>query len=709
MLPEIETFRKPVFGAAITWVGSKIPALVAPFPKMETVAAFALDERTVLFVVRRHRCGDSSLMAVYDLVGARIIRRAEFADSWHAHPLLSGDRRTLFLCGSYGIRVVDVATLKVFRRLELFRDDVQDGVVTTYDALDLRDRDDADPKRSPVQLARDAGWRSFSILTFGMVPTRSDVGERDADHLFVARRSGRFTGVDQTPTRWDLATIGWREGTVETRAYSDLLHPTALDRIDPQARLLHVSHGRLGVFLASPPTTVAGAGPFACPDPSDHALVLRLWRLGGVDADPRTVVARTAGFEVWSAAAAANRVQRRPGEPKLTDVIERLRMPSPDGEIFDPDLWTTAAGGLLGAVYEDPRDGLLWLSFADRCIRSLDDEGRLGPLIWLAGEGNMERDNDLLLAHCPVLTFEGASSIVVRISISWMMARYVFCTSDMAGWTEPVILQPARPGPLPGSHAKAFATWLRERRRDRCALPDWSRDSVAAALEVQRAAVVAGLSDLVDPEEDKLTFSYKVAGKPVKEATFFRRIAKDALPVVPELRALLIAYTDSLGEGGEGVQPWQDPDEAVGGLGPALHALALLDPDGLDVLRAYLETRDGEHEGYALDVVVPAFFKRHGWRDAAAVRFGIYATLNRFWGGRQPPEGFDGMWTAMARLLTPGEAAMAVLREAEHFGGKPEWGHDAAVYRGAFRSLLDTGNPYEAAVRDALREALPVD
>jgi hypothetical protein len=277
----------------------------------------------------------------------------------------------------------------------------------------------------------------------------------------------------------------------------------------------------------------------------------------------------------------------------------------------------------------------------------------------------------------------------------------------VAGRTEPVSLQPAKPGLLPGSHAKAFAAWLREKRRDRFDLPDWSRDSVAAALEAQRATIAASLPDLLDPEQYKLTFFYKVAGKPVKEAAFFRRITKDALPVAPELRALLLAYTDALGAGGEGVQPWQDPDEGVGGLGPALHALARLDPDCVDVLRAYLETRDGEHEGYSLDTVVPAFFERHDWRDADAVRFGIYATLNRFWGGRQPPEGFDGMWTAMERHLTPAEAAAAVRQAAEHFGQKPDWGHDAAAYRAAFRSLLDPAVPFEAAVRDGLAESPP--
>ena len=233
-------------------------------------------------------------------------------------------------------------------------------------------------------------------------------------------------------------------------------------------------------------------------------------------------------------------------------------------------------------------------------------------------------------------------------------------------------------------------------------LAGFKKSSVVDSVRRIRSEMRDKLQYVDGSYDDTIIFQFRIDGEPVEEAEFFGRIVEKALPVVPDLRALLLAYTEALGNGGEGVHPWQDPDEGVGGLGPALHALALLDPDGQDVLRAYLETRDGEHECFCLETAVPAFFERHGWRDAEAVRFGIYATLNRYWGGRKPARGFHGMRTAMARLLTPGEAVAAVLREAEHFGSKPEWGYDAAAYRAAFCSLLSPTDPFEAAVLDGI-------
>ena len=437
--------------------------------------------------------------------------------------------------------------------------------------------------------------------------------------------------------------------------------------------------------------------------------MLHILDLASADAEPVTLSVRTAGAAAWAMGLTRNLTWGIPPEIERDAARDVLNLPSPHAEVDAPRFWGKMAMAFLPQVYEDPRYGLVWLSFADDHIRSLDGAGDLGPLIAFGGTPNVLDDDPDRNHPCPSLSFQGEDLIVVKVHgqrYGQKMGRYVFRTSDMAGRTEPVTLSPAKRGPLPGSHAAAFSAFVRQSRRDRFILPDWNRDSVATALEAQRAAVAAGLADLVDPEEDRLTFSYKVAGKPVKEPAFFRRIVKEALPVVPELRALLAAYTDQLGAGGEGVQPWQDPDEGIGGLGSALRALAILDPECLDVLRAYLETRDGEHEGHCLDVVVPAYLDRHGWRDAATVRFGIYAVLNCFWGGRDP-YGIDGLREAMADLSTPEDVATTVLREAEHFGRKPDWGHDAGIYRAAFRALLNSALPFEAAVLDGLREIEP--
>ncbi len=590
-LPIVEIFDSPAEGAAMTFAGSREPVMIVPFPRQTLVGAFSIDAETVLFVGSRvTREGEkdrSTLLAIYDQRQRRTARRAVLREVKSDAAMVSVDRQTLYLTNFAGITVVDTGSLSVLRCMQLYRTDGDGGAVTSFEALDGRGPGHSWPAMDRCEAAKDAGWQQI------LITPRSILLDLDRDSIAQFHLGWHSIGPEPRRYWQQYDVFDWRRGSAKSVIYRGDIEPSALDRLDPGASLFHASRRLLGIFF-----------------PSDSARQAGLKRPDGTAASAADVI-------LW-------RIGRSETEPRVLQVRE------------DADHEAS-----LLMVYEDPRDGVLWLSFKDGCIRSLDDEGRLGPLI----------------------------------------------------------AQPDRPRAR--SHAKDFAAYVRSRRRDRFALPDWSRDSVAATLIAQRAAVAAGLDDLVD-DEDRLAFSYKVAGKPVKETTFFARIARDALPVVPELRALLAAYIDALGAGGEGVQPWQDPDEGVGGLGPALRALALLDPDGLDVLRAYLETRDGEHEGYALNVVVPAFFKRHGWRDAAAVRFGIYATLNRFWGGRHPAEGFAGMRKAMARLLTPGEAVAAVLREAEHFGGKPDWGYDAAANRAAFCSLLSPTDPFEVAVLDGI-------
>ena len=667
MLPVIETFSKPAQGAAISWAGADGPAFVVPFPGQTLLGAFAAGSDAVLFVGSRFSTkGEgqwSTLFALFDRNRGCVVRRIEVEPFQAAFASTSRDGRTAFVQGSKGILVVDVASLQLVRRIELYRFTTEGGETASFDELDGRGPCDfvSDDDHERWGWAKTAGWRR--VWTY----SGFELGEA-ADGTLI-RLQGEVDIVSEIGGMRlrSLQTLDWRHGTLRRKVFRNDTSPTPLDRIDPDAKLIHVTRRQVGLFRASDPVDAHRRGLFTCSDPAELAVVLHRWPLLDRNAAPITFAVRIAG----------------PAEAKQ-DLVPRF--------------------------HEDPRDGLLWFSFLDGHIRSLDEAGTLGPLIALGGEPNVPSDAHDRCRLYPEVSFQGEDLVVAHVhGRSWplKMARYALRAADLVGRTEPVTLMPAKPGPLPGSHVKGFAAFVRAHRRDRFALPEWSRDNVAAALEAQRAAVAAGLPHLVDPEEDRLTFHYRVAGKPVKEAAFFRRIARDALAVVPELRALLLAYTDQLGAGGEGAQPWQDPDEGVGGLGPALHALALLDPDCLDVLRAYLETRDGEHEGYCLDVVVPAYLDRHGWRDAATVRFGMYATLNRFWGGSTPADGFGGMSEAMAEFMTSADVAATVLQEAEHFGRKAEYGYDTAAYRAAFRTLLDPGRPFEAAVLDALPEAPP--
>jgi hypothetical protein len=304
----------------------------------------------------------------------------------------------------------------------------------------------------------------------------------------------------------------------------------------------------------------------------------------------------------------------------------------------------------------------------------------------------------------PILRFNEDGTVTVLRRPQSGPGIYHLHSAQFDGVAGPVTIDPRDTHPRYERHAESFGAFARRRTRKLIPVPDWTREDCASALAKQTKSIRKGFDHMVLASNQTLNFAYRVGRKTLDEASFFAELAERSIPIVPELRALLSAYIGQLGEGGEGVQPWEDPDEGIAAFGSALRALALLDPDCLDVLRAYLETRDGEHEGYCLDVVVPAFLERHGWRDAEAVRFGIYATLNRFWGGRKPPEAFQGLRSAMARLVTVEDATETVLREAEHFGRKPDWGYDASAYRAAFCTLLSPADPFEAAVLDGLAD-----
>ncbi|SFK54347.1 hypothetical protein SAMN04488125_102350 [Methylorubrum salsuginis] len=365
----------------------------------------------------------------------------------------------------------------------------------------------------------------------------------------------------------------------------------------------------------------------------------------------------------------------------------------------DDASWSLAAHAFITQITESPSDGTIWISFADDCLRSLDRNGRLGPLIRLAGEPSHR--------HGPNVTHLSDGSISVhRFTFSGhlpVLKIYRFDPGQFDDIAGPVSIEPLAPDTPMHHHEKAFAAFARRQTRKRFTMSDWTPESCAAALQKQTKLLRNGFNDMVIASTGRLNFTYRVGKSTMDEASFFAGLVERNVPVVPELRALLNAYLEAMGDGGEDVQPWEDPDEGIGALGSALHALAVLDSDALDIVRVYLEKRDGEHEGYCWGTVLPAYFNRQGWHDAETVRFGIYAVLNRFWGGAHPYD-LDGLREAMEKLMTPADVAETVRREADAFGRKPEWNYDAAAYRAAFCTILDPAINFEAAVLDELRD-----
>ncbi len=206
------------------------------------------------------------------------------------------------------------------------------------------------------------------------------------------------------------------------------------------------------------------------------------------------------------------------------------------------------------------------------------------------------------------------------------------------------------------------------------AVATFSRDVVASVLTELAQQVRARFGELVWTETFNLIFemSFVVAGTVVTEVDFFGQIRAARLPVAPELRNLLTAYLaalpSALKEDTVHEQVWGPPD--IGAFGPALHALMVLDADTLDVFRDYLALRDGEHEKYSTDVIMPSFIAAHGWRTDETLRFGIYFALVREHDGTRASAGFlneFGLLEAAEEMLSPAMFATMIDEELDGF------------------------------------------
>ena len=233
---------------------------------------------------------------------------------------------------------------------------------------------------------------------------------------------------------------------------------------------------------------------------------------------------------------------------------------------------------------------------------------------------------------------------------------------------------------------------------------------VEAALSSLRTRVEAELTDLIWGEYLRVRFVFE--GSDVSEEDFYQALFKRELPVTQALRQLILAYLERI-EGGEGSQPWSDGEEGIAAFGQAVRALVLLDPGSLDVLRLYMTKRDGEHESFCGDVVLPDFLKRHGWHDEAVLGFGVFFAINRIWGGRGPENRIwneYGLIDAASAMMTAEAFAELVLAELRSHDLEPQWNHQepkGPYYLSSLVAGLDPSDRYHQSLRRALEEKCP--
>ena len=340
--------------------------------------------------------------------------------------------------------------------------------------------------------------------------------------------------------------------------------------------------------------------------------------------------------------------------------------------------------------------------FSDCSLRRVSQNGALGPLISLTPASPRWTRHEIAMDFEPDgsirLTREGVGTYWFDPSRFDPQARRV--TIDVTEPAERII-----------SHREAFKAFVRKNTVNVVVLKDWSLEACAMALREQRMRIDSQFESLVAGSQfaKSLEFRYVVGDQNYEEAEFFQLLVDQWADVAQELRALLTTYLKKIGAGGEGGQPWKHGGSGTPALGHAMRALVLLDPDALDVFRVFLAKRDGEHEGYCRDTILPDYVRTHGWRNRKALRFGIYFTFNMLWGGGGcGPINGGGLMTAASCMVSPKEFVDLVTTEASALRLDPLWNdQDEGYYLSCFYTGLDKADPFQAAVGEALARRRP--
>jgi hypothetical protein len=194
----------------------------------------------------------------------------------------------------------------------------------------------------------------------------------------------------------------------------------------------------------------------------------------------------------------------------------------------------------------------------------------------------------------------------------------------------------------------------------RLSLSGFTERAISTALERTAAQFERGIARFINNDTLSLVYTHK--DREVDEDELFGLIVDKRLTgTVPALRRLLLAYLAAVKSGGIS-QPWYNGDEGMAALCHALRAFMLLDTGGsCDVMRAYMNQRDGEHECFSIDVLFPEMKKRNGWATEDDIRFGVFVALNSIRGGREPAK---AVWN-VAGLIDAAPSIVAGARFAE--------------------------------------------
>ena len=345
-------------------------------------------------------------------------------------------------------------------------------------------------------------------------------------------------------------------------------------------------------------------------------------------------------------------------------------------------------------LLDDPQNDSYWVIFKDGYIRRVSYNGELGPLVKL----------EMPQAHYN-LSIEFNDNGNVILQNSQVGEAKFHRDSEEYSYRGLYFSHPS----MVNKHKEAFINYLKTRTATRIILSDFNQTSCAKAIHEQTIRLKRDYKNMLIGTRIfySLKFFYNISGVERDEIEFFQLIIDTKIDIVSELRELLFTYINQVKGNGNWVQPWQTTE--IPGLGSAMRALLILDSESIDLFRQYLEIRDGEHESYCSNEILPDYVQTHGWRNKDALRFGIYASLNAFWGNVS-----DGnpnkcsLLEAAAELVTAEEFTDMLISEATTFSLDPLWNNqDQDWYILNFLSYLDTADQYNKKIIDTLIERKP--
>lgn len=721
-LPEVEIIRlddPSVSGAAISFPERQEPLLVWPFRDVGLQAAYVLDHRTVLLVAASSASGSLPLVTI-DATSGDVIQAATLtANGFHYR--LSRDRRTLYVMGRYphGLMAVDTATLTVRHAYDFAFMSGRRGRLARHEdyfRTDMSKTDDVRVFHTPELKAEYLSHSRQQLKPHALYTHELADGRLAFLNEFLEQKRG-------------LVVVDVEAGTLEQPAGEPLEWREIVCFLGARLTLIANDTSSIPVSDGTDAAKIQAFG-YALPNIREHLDVVAdgAWRYGialtvcdyrGEQMDARTIVVRMAtasdlrdtkysylSDEVFDEGLRLASVKlANPHDRNLKErKVVRWDAQSNSEKQFDVygNSWREKLSRQVYPLAGEPGGDAFWVWFyRDDCLRRVSYNGELGPLIRFEPKSVEHRG-------LPKLEFESDGSIAVHRP---MLGTYRFHPRRFNETRERIVLsRPSEPYTEPVSHKAAFAAYVRARVAIRIVLAEWSRAECAKALREQKARIESNFEKLLAGATSggrSLKFEYLIGAETCSEPDVFQRIVDDRLDIVRELREVLTTYLDKLGQGGEGTQPWYT--SAVPALGYAMRALVLLDPSSTDILRRFMTKRDGEHETFCWGTIVPDLIGRHGWRDRATLRFGVFVALNIRWGGlRVGDPNCYGLFTAAAQQVSVPEFSNMIIEEIEQFEMVQQWNDQNEVWQlEEFCAGLNVQEPFQSQLLEALKAYLP--